>query len=109
MLVWSSAFPAGEDTFEEDGVAYYRVVPPPPPPVYTIHYVGGAGSTGTMEDTVCKYGKVYNLRKCTLSKSGSHFVGWAWNGRLYDDGLLIFNLSDVDGDELDFVAVWVAD
>lgn len=109
VLVWSSAFPAGEDSFEEDGVAYYRVVPPPPPPVYTIHYVGGDGSIGTMEDTVCKYGKVYNLRKCTLSKSGSHFVGWAWNGRLYDDGLLIFNLSDVDGDELDFVAVWVAD
>ena len=109
VLVWSSAFPAGEDFFEEGGVAYYHVVPPPPPPVYTIHYVGGAGSTGTMEDTVCKYGKVYNLRKCTLSKSGSHFVGWAWNGRLYDDGLLIFNLSDVDGDELDFVAVWVAD
>ena len=112
VLVWSSAFPAGEDSFEDGGVVYYRVAvtpPPPPPPVYTIHYVGGAGSTGTMEDTVCKYGKVYNLRKCTLSKSGSHFVGWAWNGRLYDDGLLIFNLSDVDGDELDFVAVWVAD
>ena len=109
VLAWSSAFPAGEDTFEEDGVAYYRVVPPPPPPVYTIHYVGGAGSTGTMEDTVCKYGKVYNLRKCTLSKSGSHFVGWAWNDRLYDDGILIFNLSETDGDELDFVAVWVAD
>ena len=107
VLVWSSAFPAGEDTFEEDGVAYYRVVPPPPPPVYTIHYVGGDGATGTMEDTVCKYGKVYNLRKCTLSKSGSHFVGWAWNGRLYDDGLLIFNLSETDGDVLDFVAVWV--
>ena len=112
MLVWSSAFPAGEDSFEEDGVVYYRAEvtpPPPPPPVYTIHYVGGAGSSGTMEDTVCQYGKVYNLRKCTLSKSGSHFVGWAWNGRLYDDGLLIFNLSETDGDELDFVAVWVAD
>ena len=109
VLVWSSAFPAGEDFFEEGGVAYYHVVPPPPPPVYTIHYVGGAGSTGTMEDTVCKYGKVYNLRKCTLSKSGSHFVGWAWNGRLYDDGLLIFNLSETDGDVLNFFAVWVAD
>ena len=109
FLVWPSAFPAGRDSFEEDGVAYYHVVPPPPPPVYTIHYVGGSGATGSMDDTVCQYGKVYNLRKCTLSKGGSRFVGWAWNGRLYDDGLLIFNLSDVDGDELDFVAVWVAD
>ena len=107
FLVWPSAFPAGRDSFEEDGVAYYHVVPPPPPPVYTIHYVGGSGATGSMDDTVCQYGKVYNLRKCTLSKGGSRFAGWAWNGRLYDDGILIFNLSDVDGDELDFVAVWV--
>ena len=112
VLVWSSVFPAGEDIFEDGGVVYYRVKPTPPPPplkFYTIHYVGGDGASGSMEDTVCQYGKVYNLRKCTLSKSGSHFVGWAWNGRLYDDGILIFNLSDVDGDELNFVAVWVAD
>ncbi len=112
VLVWSSAFSAGDDSFEEDGVVYYRVEPTPPPPptkFYTIHYVGGDGASGSMEDTVCQYGKVYNLRKCTLSKSGSHFVGWAWNGRLYDDGLLIFNLSETDGDVLDFVAVWVAE
>ena len=107
FLVWPSAFPAGEDAFEEDGVAYYRVVPPPPPPVYTIHYIGGVGVSGEMDDTDCLYGKVYNLRKCTLEKSGSKFAGWAWNGRLYDDGILIFNLSNVDGAELDFVAVWV--
>ncbi|MBR2488672.1 MAG: C10 family peptidase [Kiritimatiellae bacterium] len=108
VLVWSSAFPAGEDSFEENGEVYYRVEPtPPPPPGYTIHYVGGDGATGSMDDSFCLYGKVYNLRKCTLSKGGARFAGWAWNGRLYDDGILIFNLSDVPGDELDFVAVWV--
>ena len=108
VLVWSSAFPAGEASFEENGEVYYRVEPtPPPPPGYTIHYIAGDGATGSMDDSFCLYGKVYNLRKCTLSKSGSHFVGWAWNGRLYDDGILIFNLSDVPGDDLDFVAVWV--
>ena len=110
FLVWPSAFPDGEDSFEEDGVVYYRVEttppPPPPPPGYTIHYIGGVGVSGEMDDTECLYGKVYNLRKCTLTKGGARFVGWAWNGRLYDDGILIFNLSDVDGDELDFVAVW---
>ena len=108
VLVWSSAFPAGEDSFEEKGEVYYRVEPtPPPPPGYTIHYIAGAGATGSMDDSFCLYGKVYNLRKCTLSKGGARFAGWAWNGRLYDDGILIFNLSDVPGDELDFVAVWV--
>lgn len=108
VLVWSSAFPAGEDSFEEKGAVYYRVEPtPPPPPGYTIHYIAGAGATGSMDDSFCLYGKVYNLRKCTLSKGGFRFAGWAWNGRLYDDGILIFNLSDVPGDELDFVAVWV--
>ncbi|MBQ3315888.1 MAG: C10 family peptidase [Kiritimatiellae bacterium] len=108
FLVWPSAFPDGEDSFEEDGVVYYRVeTTPPPPPGYTIHYVGGDGATGSMDDSFCLYGKVYNLRKCTLSKGGARFAGWAWNGRLYDDGILIFNLSDVPGDELDFVAVWV--
>ena len=108
VLVWSSAFPAGEDSFEENGEVYYRVEPtPPPPPGYTIHYIAGAGATGSMDDSFCLYGKVYNLRKCTLSKGGFRFAGWAWNGRLYDDGILIFNLSDVPGDELDFVAVWV--
>ena len=108
VLVWSSAFPAGEDSFEENGEVYYRVEPtPPPPPGYTIHYIAGAGATGSMDDSFCLYGKVYNLRKCTLSKGGFRFAGWAWNGRLYDDGILLFNLSDVPGDELDFVAVWV--
>ena len=110
VLVWSSAFPAGEDSFEEKGEVYYRVEPtPPPPPGYTIHYIAGAGATGSMDDSFCLYGKVYNLRKCTLSKGGARFAGWAWNGRLYDDGILIFNLSDVPGDDLDFVAVWVDD
>ena len=108
VLVWSTSFPDGEDSFEEDGEVYYRVAStPPPPPGYTIHYVGGDGATGSMDDSFCLYGKVYNLRKCTLSKGGARFAGWAWNGRLYDDGILIFNLSDVPGDELDFVAVWV--
>lgn len=108
VLVWSTAFPAGEDSFEEAGEVYYRVAStPPPPPGYTIHYIGGVGVSGEMDDTECLYGKVYNLRKCTLSKGGARFAGWAWNGRLYDDGILIFNLSDVPGDELDFVAVWV--
>ena len=104
MFFWNSlAF----YSFAEDGTVYYHVVPPPPPPVYTIHYIGGEGASGSMDDTDCVYGKVYNLRKCTLTKSGSKFAGWAWNGRLYDDCVLIFNLSNTDGAELDFVAVWV--
>lgn len=83
--------------------------PDPPTSGYLIYYYRGASDAkGEMANTLCEKGKVYSLAPCAYSRLGYRFVGWACNGRLYDNGMLVFNLSTEDGAVLKFTALWEA-
>ena len=74
---------------------------------YTVTFDANGG-TGTMADQICVKGKTYNIRKCALTApSGKTFAGWrsSENGRLYADGLLVFDLA-APGQQMTMTAVW---
>ena len=76
---------------------------------YRVVFNGGAsdatGSTATLE---CEMGKVYNLPPNGFSRAGKTFLGWSAvdTGRIYDDGMMIFNLTNTPGAVVEFQAVW---
>ena len=66
------------------------------------------GGTGTMADQIFVKGKTYNIRKCALTApSGKTFAGWrsSKNGKLYADGILVFDLAE-PGETVTMTAVW---
>ena len=75
---------------------------------YTIAFDANGG-TGRMSDLVCDYGRVYALSPVGFSREGHSFDGWkcANTSRRYDDGVIVFNLSDGDGAKVTMSAVWL--
>ena len=81
---------------------------------YTIRFDRGIAPMvypeETMDDLKCSLGRVYKLPKCTYNYSGHRFKGWrsSLNDRLYDDCILIFNLTSETDKVITFTAEWEA-
>ena len=76
--------------------------------MYTIHFVAGDGADGVMPDQICAQGRVYNLDPCSFkAPSGKTFEGWVCKDahKLYDDGVLIFDLA-APGETVTLTAAW---
>lgn len=77
---------------------------------YTIRFLGGDGTTGEMEPVTAKFGRTLILPKCTFTKNGYSFKGWATEegGKaVYADGASVLDLltEQVFQDEI-LYAVW---
>lgn len=76
---------------------------------YTIRYDQNGATSGSMQDTNCKYGTAYKLRANKFKKTGYTFAGWSVkkNGAVkYKDKESIENLSDQDGKVITLYAKW---
>lgn len=76
---------------------------------YRVAFVAGAGDAqGEMVPLVCEMGKVYDLPANAFSREGKTFIGWvsSASGKLYDDGMMIFNLTNAPGAVIEFQALW---
>lgn len=76
--------------------------------------------TGSMEPTVCTYGKQCTLRNNNFSitihrktqsgtgtsTSGGNFNGWKLNNIIYQNGATVTNLTDIDGGQVTLEATW---
>lgn len=81
---------------------------PVPPNCHVIAYVPNGG-IGMTKSVICPIGCVYHLDKFDfVPPVGMRFIGWqnADNGRLYDDGILVFNLTQIPNLKVRFLAVY---
>lgn len=81
----------------------------PSPGVYHVVFDGGdSAATGEMAQLDCEVGRVYTLPPNAFSCEGKSFLGWlsSDSGRLYDDGIMIFNLTSTPDAVIKFQAVW---
>lgn len=82
------------------------------PNTYTITFDPGDG-TGEMDAIVCVYDTPTKLPKCTFTKEGYSFYGWAnsfWpnpNNKLVDDEGDALNLTSVNEGSVRLSAIWV--
>lgn len=111
FLVWATAFPYKVNSFTADSRVYTIVKSgnEQPDPVYFIVFDGGDGVSGSTNPLRCEFERAYKLPKNGFTKSGYKFIGWTYNGRLYEDEVLIFNLSSTNEDEIVFKAAWAAE
>ena len=76
---------------------------------YTVSFVTNGG-TGTMADQRFTYDVPQALSPLGYTREGFTFVGWYTNpdgtGDSYEDGELVHNLTDLNGDTVSLYAVW---
>lgn len=72
---------------------------------YTINFLANGGS-GTMVSQHFKYDEAKPLSDCQFYISNKMLSYWLWNNKRYDDKQSIVNLTTVDGDVLEFKAIW---
>lgn len=77
---------------------------------YTIKFIDENKYTKIQrDDLTCSYDTIYSIHDPSFKKPiGWKFLGWLCtrNNILYPEDADIFNLSDVDGDIIEFVAQW---
>lgn len=76
---------------------------------YTIHF-DAKGGEGEMEDLELAYGVSKQLSKNRFKLAGYAFTGWSLDEEAevvdFADRATVYNLTDVDGDEITLYAVW---
>ena len=79
---------------------------------YTVRFHSNGGS-GTMPGQPMTYGTSSSLYPNQFTNPGYTFVGWSTNrdGSTvdYEDGEIVYNLTDKDGSTIDLYAVWRSD
>ncbi|MBR2442383.1 MAG: trypsin-like peptidase domain-containing protein, partial [Clostridia bacterium] len=74
---------------------------------YTLAFAKGAeNATGSVADIAAEYDKSVTLPSCSYSLTNYRFTGWAYDGKTYQAGDTVKNLSSLDGETLTFTALW---
>jgi len=79
-------------------------------PSFTVVYISNGGS-GTMADSVHRFGATYELSPNVFTRSGHNFDGWArtsGGSREFNDRQNVRNLTDTDGGIVRLYARWVS-
>lgn len=75
---------------------------------YTIRFKGSGATSGQMNDQTFTYGKNSKLNLNQFEKIGYKFVGWSYEGKIYQDEAEIINLVSENNVNLTFTAKWQA-
>ena len=81
------------------------------PNKYTVRFNANGGSGTAMADQSFTYDQAQNLSANTYTAAaGYHFAGWNMDDKAttadYDNGSLVSNLTDVNGEVVKFYAIW---
>ena len=76
--------------------------------IFSPNALPGDKTYEPMQPQALNYGKEAKLNACTIIYPGYSFVGWlnTRNGMIYSDVAAVLNLSNQDGDEIEFLAQW---
>lgn len=72
---------------------------------FTVNFDPNGGS-GVMDAQGFTYGEATALAQCTFERTGYLFAGWMLDGVVFADGQSISDLTDLDGGEVTFTAIW---
>lgn len=70
---------------------------------YNVGFLANGG-TGTQEMDKCRYENEYTLPQCTMKKAAYKFIGWEYNGEIYNPGDKFENSSKIS--KVNFTALW---
>ncbi len=74
---------------------------------YTLSFAKGAeNATGSVANVVAEFNQTVTLPACTFTLPDYRFTGWEYNGKTYQAGEVVQNLTDKDGDVLTLTATW---
>ena len=77
------------------------------PIVYKLRFHGNGAESGSMDNASLEYDKEYNLPANKFLKTGYVFEGWTdSSGKTYKEKQSVRNLSQTQGDIIDFTAKW---